>query len=220
MISYSERAYKSTKRIKQGKKQLCGPFAELADWIASTRKVTVLNVIYDFVHRNRSHVPRLQVILEHASHARKFCRGFNYDRREQNAVVKKFIKIIGRNDSQDFDVDGLFVVFPAFSPIAREEAASHITEKQIQALKKRITNPSLWEISGGFSNTVFFFFTEQQVKKYTALGKKDEYANMYFELLKPYDEFGYIRRNQIKVYFDSKQNFDENYESNWFYYYK
>ena len=43
---------------------------------------------------------------------------------------------------------------------------------------------------------------------------------MYFEILKAYDEFGYLVEKDFAVNFDSKQNFDDNYESNWYYYYK
>ncbi|ELP32346.1 hypothetical protein [Rhodopirellula baltica] len=217
MITSSDREYKSTKRIKQGKKRLRSPFDELSEWIASTRKVTVLNVVYN--RANSLRAPRLQIILEHHSHAQKFHRGVNFDSRQQNAIKKKFLNIIEREGKHDFDVDGLFVVFSAFSPIAKEEADSQITEADIKSLQKRIGNPDLWEISRCFGCVTFFFFTDKQMKKYEAQGKKVEYASMYFEILKPHDEFGYLKRNQFKVYFDSKQNFDEKYESNWFYYY-
>jgi hypothetical protein len=103
---------------------------------------------------------------------------------------------------------------------AKQEADSHISETDIEALKKRIANPDLWGISRCFGYVTFFFFTDEQVKNYEAQGKKDEYATMYFEILKPHDEFGYLKRRHLKIGFDSKQNFDENYESNWYYYYK
>ena len=120
MITSSDREYKSTKRIKQGKKHLPAPFDELAEWISSTRDVTVLDVVYD--RANSLHAPRLQVILEYESHVRKFRRGFNFDRRQQNAITKKFLALIEKDEKHTFDVDGLFVVFSAFAPIAKREA--------------------------------------------------------------------------------------------------
>lgn len=218
MITHSNREYKSTKRIKQGKKCLRGPFADLAEWIASTRNVTVLNVIYD--RANSMHEPRLQVILEHPGEVRKFRSGFNFDRRQQNAIKRKFLRLIGSDDTHDFDTDGLFVVFSAFSPIAREEADSQIEESEVDALKAQIDNPDLWEISRSFSTVTFFFYTDKQKQRYEDQGKKKEYAGLYFDLLEPHDEFGYLKRSKYKVNFDSKQNFDENYDSNWYYYYK
>lgn len=32
--------------------------------------------------------------------------------------------------------------------------------------------------------------------------------------------FGYLRKRGVSVCFDSKENFDTNYQSNWYYYYK
>lgn len=70
MINFWDREYKSTKRIKQGKKFLAAPFDELARWIASTWNVSVLNVIYD--RANSLHKPRLQIVLEHHAQAREY----------------------------------------------------------------------------------------------------------------------------------------------------
>jgi hypothetical protein len=64
------------------------------------------------------------------------------------------------------------------------------------------------------------FYTDAQANAYAAEGKREEYARKYFEMLKPYDEFGYLSEDTFVVHFDSKQNFDENYQSNWYYYYK
>ncbi len=217
MITPSDREYKATKRIKQGKKDLAAPFDELAQWVADTWKVSVLNVIYD---RAKSlHGPRLQIILEYEKHARKFRRGVNFDREKQESISEKFLNIISKDDTHSFDVDGLFVVFSAFAPLAEEEADGQILEEEVEALKIRIGNPDLWEISRCFGRVVFFFFTDDQVKRYENEGKRDVYAKMYFGLLKPHDEFGYLRERDFGVGFDSKQNFDENYESNWYYYY-
>lgn len=218
MITSFDREYKATKRIKQGKKRLHPPFDELGRWIESKWNVTVLNVIYD--RANSLHTPRLQVILEHKTHARKFHRGVNFDRSKQSAIASRFLGIIGRESTYDFDVDGLFVVFSAFAPLAREEADNQISDEEVQSLKARIGNPDIWEISHCFGHVTIFFFTEAQVKRYETEGKKQEYARIYFEILKPHDEFGYLHRRDFEIDFDSKQNFDENYEGSWFYYYR
>lgn len=218
MIMYTDRDFKSTKRIKQGLKRLRAPFDALAKWIASKRKVTVLNVIY---HRATSWCsPRLEVVLEHPCQERQFHRGFNYDRRRQKAIANKFIELNGQDGAPVFDVEGLFVVFSSFSQIANRETDHQIPDAHIKALKKRIGNPDLWCIDRCLGSVTFFFFTEEQKKKHEALGKKREYANMYFDILKPHDEFGYLKRSNFTVRFDSKQNFDDHYESNWYYYYR
>ncbi|MFL5327500.1 MAG: hypothetical protein ACJ8C4_01185 [Gemmataceae bacterium] len=218
MITSSDEEYKSTKRIKQGKARLAEPFGELAAWISDRWHVNVLNVIYD--RRNNLHPPRLQVILEHKSEAQVFHEGGNFDRKKQEEIASKFTQINSLHTQRGYDVDGLFVVFSAFAPLAREEADSKISKSDIDALKKRIGNPELWEISRFFGYVTFLFFTDAQAKEYAANGKQTEFAQMYFEILKPHDEFDYLNQGDFTVALDSKQNFDENYESNWYYYYK
>jgi hypothetical protein len=144
----------------------------------------------------------------------------NFDRRKQHDIASRFIQIVDRDDSRQYDRDGLFVVFSAFAPIARQDADGRISKDQVDALKRRIANPDLWEISRYFGYVTFMFYTDAQAKEYAEKGKQSEYSRMYFEILKPYDEFDYLSQNQFAVAFDSKQNFDDNYQSNWYYYYK
>jgi len=175
-------------------------------------------VIYD--RRNDLHAPRIQVILERRDEVQPFRDGYNFDQKKQNAIALQFLKIINRQTDHGYDVEGLFVVFSAFAPLALQEADSKISEKEIESLKRRINNPELWEISRCFGQVTFMLYTNAQVGKNTAKGIKAKYKSMYLELLKPYDEFGYLSEGNFAVDFDSKQNFDENFKSNWFYYYK
>lgn len=218
LITSSDKEYKATKRIKQGRVQLAAPFDELAAWISEKWGVTVLNVVYE--GRNDLHAPRIQVILEHHDDAESFRDGYNFDEKKQNAIATQFLEIITRRPDHGYDVDGLFVVFSAFAPIAKEEADTRITKSEIDGLKRQIANPDLWEISRCFGHVTFMFYTDAQAEEYAANGMKNEYANKYFELLKQHDEFGYLSEDEYSVQFDSKQNFDDNYQSNWYYYYK
>jgi hypothetical protein len=218
MITCWDKEYKLTKQIKRGKISLRAPLEELAEWISLTRDVSVLNIIYDRGTSNRK--PRLQIILEHSFEARKFRSGVNYNPSEQKAITNRFLEIIRREQLARFDLNGLFVIFSAFAPLAKEEADSRISDSDIEVLKKRIGNPDLWEISRCFGHVTFFFYTDAQLKMYSAQGKKNEYASTYFELLKPHDEFDYLKREDFEISFDSKQNFDDNYEGSWFYYHR
>ena len=63
-------------------------------------------------------------------------------------------------------------------------------------------------------------FTDEKVKEYDKPEIKSTWADKYFDFVKTFDEFNYFKRTDIQVYLDSKENFDKNFESNWFYYYK
>jgi hypothetical protein len=217
MITTSDREYKATKEIRQGKKSLSPPFDELARWIAAKWNVTVLNVVYD--RPNSLHAARVQVILEHEADERKFHRGVTFDPEKQAAIKGRFLEIIGRTPSHGYDVTRLFVVFSAFAPIARQEADAQIQNQEVEAFKRELRNPDIWTISRCFGYVTVFFFTDEQAKRHESEGKKLEYARRYFELLKPRDEFGYLKQDDYTIGFDSKQNFDEKYEGSWFNYY-
>ncbi|MDR2929130.1 MAG: hypothetical protein LBV41_13170, partial [Cytophagaceae bacterium] len=59
-----------------------------------------------------------------------------------------------------------------------------------------------------------------QLKFYEKSPLKKEWADKYREILRQHDEFGYYKRGRFNIYLDSKENFDKNYNSNWWYYYK
>ncbi len=218
MTTTSDKEYAATKRLKQGVAKLAAPFDEVAHWIASTWQVTVLNVIY---YRRKSFChPGLVVILEHEGDLMKFYRGAHFDVKKQRAIRERFSEVIGREGVRKYDVGDLVVAFSAFAPVARQEMDSQIPEEELQALKRRIGNPDIWGIDRCFGRVTFFFHTDAQAKRCESEGKKAVYAKMYFNLLKPHDEFGYLEEKRFTVSFDSKQNFDQNYRSNWFSYYR
>ena len=50
--------------------------------------------------------------------------------------------------------------------------------------------------------------------------QRERWADTYFELAEPHDEFGYLDRAEIAIMIDSKENFENNYAANWWYYFK
>jgi hypothetical protein len=219
LITSFDKDYKATKRVKLGSATLSPPLNELAEWISKKWSVTVINVIYDSANKDL-HAPRLQVILEHRSEVELFRHGNNFDETKQHAIASRFVNIVSRDPSHGYDLEALFVVFSAFAPLARQEAANNISEEEIDALQRRIGDPDVWVISRCFDTVTFMFYTDAQAKNYAGTGKKEKYAHEYFKILKPFDEFNYLDEAAFEVQFDSKENFDKNYESNWFYYYR
>lgn len=219
MITPADKSYKATKRLLQGRAKLAYPFDRMVAWISKTWKVRVLNVIYDRVSQTR--IPRLEVVLASHADAEKFDRSAaQYDDRKQNAVATKFSKLIADMPGRPFEVDRLFVIFSAFAPIARAEADGLITAADIDNFMLRIGNPDLWKISRFGGHATFFFYTNQQVARHKAAGLEADYARRYFYLVKPHDEFDYLSIDDYRISFDSKENFDKNYQGNWYYYYK
>ena len=218
MITYTDVEFQATKRIVLGLDSLAHTMHEIANWVADRYSVRVVNAIHDPAG-DLLRKPRLQIILEHAAQAERFRDGANFDAAKQREIAEQFAEIVNRNASHH-DCDGMFVVFSAFAPIANEEADSKITDAEVENLKHNLGDSELWEISRCFGHVTFMFFTDKQAKLKTTDGTLNLYTGKYFDVLKPFDEFDYLDRSKYSVKFDSKQNLDENYNGNWFYYYR
>lgn len=219
MITPRDEDYLQTKIIKRTGASLESPFKELAAWIAAQYGVHVLNVVYDTVIPDNR--PRLSVVLESEADVARFRAGalVNFNAIDQKRVKERFESTIAEQNDRRFPTAGLFVIFAAFEPVARAEANESIPEQEVHDLQARLANEELWEISRWDEHVTFFFYTDDQVKRAQALGLTEKYAKEYARLVERYDEFGYLKKRGISVAFDSKENFDNNYEGTWHHYY-
>jgi hypothetical protein len=232
MVVSTDPDYIETKIIKRGHKQLDPIFQRLADWIDQTYGTPVLNIYYDKIEVDKNR-PRLNIIFEFFPEAEKFKDKIrNFDPIKQKAVTDKFRVILKHPTSTSnllskllnnlvpprYNTKNLLVIFDSFEPIAREEANQNIPETEIEKLKTEIGMKDLWTIYRQFSVATFFFYTGQQLETYSTDGTTDSLKEKYYNLLKRYDEFGYINPDTYFIRFDTKENFDKNYQSSWFYY--
>jgi hypothetical protein len=237
MIMPSDKDYKVTKLIKQGKRQMNSDFDGLANWIFETYNVKPINILYDEFRGYKNILrPRLQIVFEYEKEERGFRdEQFNFDENKQVPIKAKFEQTLiekgllkestvwdffKKIESAKYRTDDLWVIFSAFDRIAQDEANSAIPEEEIEKLKNDIDNPDLWLISKFSRYVIFFFYTDNQIETYSLNGLKQAMTDKYFDILKKYDEFDYFKRDQFSIKLDSKENFDNNYQSNWFYYYK
>jgi hypothetical protein len=182
--------------------------------------------------------PRIQICFEYEKEKNKFLtHDISYfDKSKQKVIGQKFSEIIkqqglsknnnsisnifGLNKNGIYLTENVFVIYGAFEPVAKLEVTYKITQKQTEEFIKSFDNKDIWTISIGFTIPTFFMFTDEKVKEYDKPEIKSAWADKYYDFVKPFDEFNYFKRTDIQAYLDSKENFDKNYESNWYYYYK
>lgn len=138
---------------------------------------------------------------------------------QSSSNTNGFFKLFKRSDNQSVWKD-LWVIYSAFEPVAKIEVNEQIPESRIKQLKAEINNSEIWQISRAFSGVTFFLNTDEQLKKYENNPDQENRKQQYLEILKEYDHFEYFNDKNFNIYLDSKENFDNNYESNWYYYYK
>ena len=229
MVDCFDPEYKETKLVKQGIKEIESDFKELAEWIITYYRTNVLNIYYDRIKPDKNR-HRLNIIFEFLEEAERFKDHMgNFDTTKQKIVADKFQQLQGDKSkgqnifkrlfsSFKFTTDRLFVIFTAFEPIAREDVTNSIPESRINHLQSEIALQELWKIYRQFSLTTFFFYKDEQLKVYSKDGTCDFLRQKYYNLLKEYDEFDYIKNDTYFIKFDTKENFDNNYQSSWFYY--
>lgn len=231
----SDKDYKETKKILLGEKVMKPEFKPLAEWIDKTYGVKTINIFYDTIDKGIR--PRLEICFEYLREKASFkgSNGLNFDSDKQKAIAKKFketleeqglieeggfLELFKKSRYSEYKTENIWVIYGDFESIAKIEANGSVPEEEVKALKKELNNQDIWEISRAFSGTTIFLYTDEQVKKYENSEEHKKWTDKYFELLSKYDQFGYFKREFFLVFLDSKENFDNNYQSNWYYYYK
>ncbi|CAM3103625.1 hypothetical protein [Flavobacterium frigoris] len=218
MVSSGDKEYIESKAIKKGLKTMNSPFSDLANWIEIRFGVKPLNIVYDILEHNKR--PRLQVIFEKYNDIVSFkAENGLFPNSERQSIVENAFRNLIRNDKKYF-TDNLYVIFNSFEPIAKEEANSKINNLKLDKLKEDLKSEEIWEIRKNFNSGIFFFYTDEALNKNNNIETKQKFKNEYFQLIKECDEFGYLDEVNFSIKLDSKENFDNNYQSNWFYYHK
>jgi hypothetical protein len=214
MISPSDPSYKMTRLIKQGRLAMNEEFRQFADWIDKTYGVTTMNIVYDTIDNNKK--PRLNIIFEMSSEAELFMNRSGFDPLKQKEIASRFEMDPANHQYNAHDI---FVIFSAFEPIAKIDVYWSIPKEEFRKLELELGMSELWQIrSNSFNAPTFFFYTPEQMERYSKDGTMERLAGLCFRLVKKYDEFDYFKENNFSIELDSKENFEGFYKSNWFYY--
>lgn len=236
MISPSDKEYKLTKQIMLGNSTMNPDFLSLANFIDKTFGVRTINIVYDTIDKGTR--PRIGIYFEFEKEKQSFNENngvVNFDSKKQKLIAYKFkqtiteqglakkkglFSLLTKSEIEKYRTENIWVYYSAFESIAKIEANERIPQDKVIQLKSELNCKNLWEISRCFSSTTFFVYTEEQVKHYEISETRKIWADKYFDLLEPFNEFSYFKRDTFNIDLDSKENFDKNYESNWYYYYK
>ena len=206
-----DKHFQQTRKILLGQAALQEEFKELSDFVKERFSVQTINVIPTL----RKGFLNLELWFEYQYEADRFYKSpYTVDTRKATMIINKFKQIV----CHTYKADNIGVSCYAFEPLAKEAANMSITESEISDLKEKIQCKDLWVIVHFLYCAVFFLYKDEQIKEYMERGFVEIWSDMYFGLLKCYDEFGYFTKDSFSITLDSKENFDTNYHSNWYYY--
>ncbi|CAL2075434.1 hypothetical protein [Tenacibaculum sp. 190524A02b] len=213
MFLPSDIKYKETKLVKQGKNKIAKKFKYFSNWFSETYNVKVINILESF---NES-VNRLEIDIhvETIKEELKLIMSGEYcfndiDTKKQKEIVEKYIQL---NPYQK--IDDIFIYCFAFERIAKHEVTWLIPESKIEKIYKELELLEIWKILSCMEYVTLFVYKDDQIDKMKNSTEFKFIEEKYFELIKEYDEFNYWKREDIKIRVDSKENFDDNYNSSW-----
>ena len=219
MTTSSDNDYVLSKFIKKGDAKISSVFNVFVERINSEFSVNILNVILDYLDINNFKNPRLNIIVENSDDYIKFYKSpYNFDKKIERKIKKIFEDSL--DISQIVNYNKLFVIASDFRNVAIDEAHNNISEEKLQDIAQVIDKDNIWLIRK-YGSWITIFLYKEKNSSYT--NKKDilkQFTELYFPLLKEFDEFNYCKISDLKVDFDTKENFEKNYQGNWYYYYK
>jgi hypothetical protein len=240
MYFSTDKLYKLAKEALRGKKQEV-VYVKLIDW---AKKEFDLNVIYiDLKIEKKDNKPRLHLILENQKDYNKILINTGYNPKIQNKISEKFeelLKIehqkvenkteesiveklllkIGLKSNLRQNFENIWVCYSVFLTVYATEISTEFTKEKIDELLKKYKKNNVWEIHMSSFYITIFLEKENQIEESRQNPLFKKLKEEYFEIVKEKDEFGLFKKEIINLTFDSKENFDKNYDSSWFYYYK
>jgi hypothetical protein len=206
MMDHSSRGFKRTKRIKQGKAKMYPEFVPLANWIYDTYKVKPLNIRYETYIVGQKKKGRLEIIFEFTEQYNQFyIEPYKADSLKEHAIENEFISM-AHNDAPRYAkyiTDNIYATFYSFQKIAKEEINELIHKDEINHLREQISSSDTWHVLRISASLIWFLYTNEQVIAYIRNGNKKAITDLYFNLLKKYDEFDYFKRDELSITLDS-----------------
>lgn len=231
-----DRAYRRAKKVKQGRDRLPARFDAFVADFQTKFGVAPLWLETDHLDHTREAIPkpRLEVVIERTADYQRFLTApYNFDSRRQKVIAEMFAEHFTRSAMKslfklprglpvDYDfAQRMFVAFSDFEPVAIQDVHRSLSKKDRASFEASLgLGDKFWCTQSHFGAPIVFVYTEAQAAALNASELPNRWADSYFQLAKQYDEFDYLARDKFFIAVDSKENFDTNYASNWYYYFK
>lgn len=245
MIWVDKKAFEDTYSILKKEKDLKPIFADLKQFIEKEYGITVFNIIYEPIKSSFLNKPNKNSYL-YGKKYRLICYVSSYGEREtmqyrvdvqlgnfpnahkmvndenkQAAILNNFFELSERYHfplkvkKEDIWVD-YFYWFPLDYMSLIVSKIEKQTSKIVLSKYEKVAN--IWKIITNGSGICIFYQTESAKIINRQNGITEEIKNIYYSSIKEIDEFDFYKEEYI--IFDSKENLDNNYQGNLYYYFK
>ena len=218
MLFGNDRLFEQARKAKRRGSCLSGSLEALQRWTSERYSVNVLHIALERIQEGPSKGrPRLDLIVETPTDLNALRWGrFTLKREVVENLQRKFSEL----ESLPRDSILPLITIEDFASEAVGRAVGQFLNVDCPAVLREFEKLAIWDISGFSAFVVVFYPTDRDVRANQENGESSRVEARCRELISRYDEFSYMGPALPVVRFDSKQNVDENYSGNMFYYWK
>ena len=205
--------------IKQSKEI---DYKPLKDFIQNEFNVEVQSIKVDVLGRNDKKENRVNVKLKYDSDFQKFC-----NKKKENGVWRPFDTELNKKITEEINLNHkdilflpekrFFVIYSSFENEFVDSLYKKLSKRFLFSLKKELED--IWQIRVEYS-TVYIMCNKIYEAQDCKIKYEDKVRDLIYMEFKKYDEYNFVKKDEIRIVFDSKENIDLNYEGSWFNYLK
>lgn len=223
MLFGDKQLYEQTRSLKKGESRLSPCMEVLRNKIAERFGIKIVNIVYDKIDLGPSKGrPRLNIIVDSGEdYARIHENQFEISKEAKELILKYFSDVVDQMGMQGvLETQNVLLISDSFAAEAMNQAVAAFLENNAEAIAKMFTTNGVWQITGVGFYIVVFFTTESAKTSALSNGVSEDIRRRCFEAVKRHDEFNYSTTKTFALSFDTKENLDNNFKGNLFYYFK
>ena len=213
LIILHKKIYKSEKEISLDNKIPSEDYEEIKKYISETYNLDIKTIFFTLLEiSDNKNLIRFEIQLKKEEQGK--IQFYEEIKEDINLYISE----------KEFELKNKYHAkfFTYFSSFEHEEL-ERIYDKlpsDLNFLKKNIKNENIWIIKNVFfTRVVVFFYSDSQLPEKCEKDRISKIVKEYiYTSLKKFDTNNILKLDEIKIEFDTKENFDSNFESNWYYY--
>lgn len=208
------KSVKSEKEISLNEEISEEDYFEIKKYISETYNLDIHEILFTLLKSsNNKNLIRFEIKLENNA---------SYMNLQVNEKIKDEISFYITEkefELQDKYKAKFFVFFSSFEQDELERLYEKLPQN-LDFLLEEINNQNIWLIKNVFSTRiVVFFYSNNQIPDLKEKERIAEILKEYiYSSLRKFDSYNKLKKDEINIEFDTKENFDTKYEGNWYYY--
>ena len=237
MILLDRKTYNDTLSVLRNEKPMSPVYTNLKEYIYEQFGITAINFAYKNFKMKPMGRPKktknLKCLLSSRDDYNKTIAYKSLDNGDRNhpmmsckideykqaLIASKFFELAKQyNCPLHENAEQIWVTYTDFGAENMDNVIRKVKFSAEKAIVKKFPDVGIWRIITSFFGVVIFYLNDKQKTENEKNGISVSIQKDYFSMVKEHDEFNFYKEKYIT--FDSKENLDNNYSGNLYYYFK